>query len=531
MKEKAIIQSFFRAKSLREGGKVALVDYDTEVQYSYAEMSARADKVARFLKDKLKLSAGDRVALCTRNGPWSLDVFCAMPIVGCILTTYNCMLKGDELLETIQYESPRVVFYEQLYQEKIAAFRAKMPNTVFIPVDGEASLSQWTYDDILASPAWEGEWVDTELEDICMLAHTGGTTGSPKAAMISYRAILLNTIGQIITYGITEADIAYVSFPFFHCASWNSALPLLVCGGKIYLKRKFDVSETLRMVEQDHLTMLAGSPSIFRRLSLSPLFEQCDFSSVRALRCGSATPTEDLMQKYWVKGKQLLFYNGYGMTEAGPGTLALPASSMSREFAAEKAGSVGKPMIFTKVRIVDEAGNDVPVGQEGELLVKNGNMFSGYWNKPEATTEAVKDGWLYTGDIVRCDRDGFYFVCGRKKNMYICGGENIYPPEIETFILNHPAVSDAYVFGVPDEIWGEAGKAIVALRNGVRLSRDELKKHLAQHLSTIKLPKYIQFVENVPRNDAGKIIGKTVEALYRFPGENAEPREQNSDIS
>lgn len=456
----AVLRTFFTSRFYRDGQKTAVVDYDSGKAYSYWELKTRSGSVAAFLM-KAGVKKGDRVALCARNGPWSLDIFYAMPLTGCILSTYNCMLKETELSSMMVNESPKILFYEAIYAQKALAFKKFLPDTQFVVIGKENPLNDLTYDEVMMNTAQISCREDLTLEDICMLLHTGGTTGTPKAAMISYRAVIANTIGQVITYSINEDDVAYVSFPFFHCASWNSALPILLCGGKVILKQKFTADDSLRMVDKERLTFLAGSPTVFRRLAYSPLFQQTDFSSVRGIRCGSATPTLNLMQKYWAKG--LPFYNGYGMTEAGPGTLSLPATSMSLELAAQKAGSVGMPMIFTEIRIVDDFGNDVPIGEEGELIVRNATMFSGYWRDEEATAHAVKDGWLHTGDIARCDEDGFYFICGRKKNMYISGGENIYPPEIETFVLDHPAVEDAYIFGVPDCNWGEVGKALIVV--------------------------------------------------------------------
>lgn len=519
MTEGEMIYSFFRNRSLREKNRVAIVDYDTGKEVTYGELALRADKLAGFFKDTLHLKKGDVVAHFARNGSWSLELLYAMPVNGTILATYNCMLKAEELEALIRLEAPKIMFYENVYIDKITYFHTKFPEIIFIPLDGERSIDPYTYADIMQGKPFDGQWEEMQTEDILMLLHTGGTTGLPKAAMISYRAELLNTIAQIADYSIENQDIAYVLFPFFHTASWNSALPILQVGGQVILKKKFDAPTTLRMVDEKKLTILAGSPTVFRRLSLCKEFEKCSFRTVRAVRCGSATPTRELMELYWAKGSRLNFYNGYGMTEAGSGTLSLPAAAMSRSLCAKKAGTVGMPMMFTKVRIIDENGEDVERGEKGELLVDNGIMFSGYYKHEEETAKVLKDGWLHTGDIAYCDADGFYFICGRKKNMYISGGENIYPSEIETFILNHPAVMDAYVFGVPDANWGEVGKALVVIREGAELTKEELIVYLRKHISTIKIPRYIQFVSQIPRNDAGKIIGKIIDDVYKFAGD------------
>lgn len=525
MTEEEIIYSFFRNRSNREEQKVAVVEYDTKTEITYGELASRADRIAYFLKNVIGMQKGDVAAHFARNGSWSLELLYSMPVNGTILTTYNCMLKVTELEEMIGTEKPKVMFYETLYRDKVIHFKQLFPEMICIPLDDQEAIDGYTYAQIMCGEKNTEKWNGITGEDILMLLHTGGTTGVPKAAQISYRAELLNAIGQIMEYSIGNQDAAYISFPFFHTAAWNLALPILMIGGKIVLKRKFEVSVTLQMIDEEKLTILAGSPTVFRRLSLCHEFDNCSFKTVKSVRCGSAKPSKELMELYWSKGSQIKFYNGYGMTEAGSGTLSLPVDSMSRELCAEKAGSVGKPMMFTKVRIVDEYGTDVPVGEEGELLVDNGIMFSGYYKKSEETLSAVKDGWFHTGDIAKCDADGFYFICGRKKNIYISGGENIYPSEIEAVVLNHSCVLDAYVFGVCDENWGEVGKVIVSVREGMELTKENLISYLKDHLSTIKIPKYVQFVSKIPRSETGKIIGEIIDEVYKFAGDTF-PEEQ-----
>lgn len=518
MYETLILGSFFRATFERNQDRIAVADDDTGRCYTYGELIARARRVAAYLTSCLNLHRGDRVALYARNGVWSLDLFYAMSMTGCILTTYNYMLREHELMGLLRQEAPRVVFYESGYARQREIFQHILPDTHFVVLDGEGSSVDPSYGaEVLCGPNCIADPVPLSPEAICMLMHTGGTTGIPKAAKLSYRSIMCNAVGQVINYGICEQDVAYVSFPFFHCAAWNAALPVLLCGGRVVLKKKFQAEECLEMISRLGLTLLAGAPSIFRRMAHLHQFEETDFSSVRGIRCGSAPPTLELMRRYW--GKGLPFYNGYGMTEAGPGILALSAGSMSLELATCKAGSVGKPMLFTQLRIVDEDGNDLPVGAEGELLIQSGSMFSGYWGNEAETAQVMRDGWLHTGDVARRDADGFYFICGRKKHMYISGGENIYPVEIETVLLDQPNVEDAYVFGVPDDDLGEVGKAIVVPHKRKEVSKQLLLCALSRDLSTLKRPKYIQFVDQIPRSESGKILGETVLAEYHFPGD------------
>jgi len=515
-----LIETYFYTQLRRNASKPAVIDADTEQVYSFHDLVNRLTGLARFLIQEIELKPGERVAFCARNGMYFLDALFAMPITGGILTTYNYMLRSEDLKEMVEKEQPRVLFYEPLFKDKIDSLRDSLSSTAFISLEQDPNFpTAELYEDIIAK--YQSEELphfinnDLNFESIIMLIHTGGTTGLPKAAKISYRALLYNALGQIITYGLNYADIGYISFPFFHCAAWNSALPLLLTGGKIVLKRKFDAKEALLMTAQYKLTFLAGSPTVFRRISECKEFYSTNFSSLRMIRCGSASPALDLMERYW--RRNLTFYNGYGMTEAGSGILSLPARNMSLKQVRDKWNSCGMPMVFTEVKIVDEHGCKVPCGCEGELYIRGNLLFSGYWENEEETISSItNDGWFRSGDIARRDQDGFYYICGRKKNMFISGGENIYPTEIENILLTHPLIKDTCVIGVKDTQWGEVGKAIIVLHCDTVLSQEEVTDYIKGRISTIKIPKYITFSSEVPRSDSGKLLGGEIQALYGF---------------
>ena len=511
MEDSSLLYSFFVNRSVRDPERTAIFEYDSKERVTYRELVRNAGRVAAFLK-MMGLEKGDRVALCSRNAHWCFELLYAMPVTGTVLTTYNIRLKSQELNSLLVCEAPKVLFYESFYAEKVSQFKLALPDTLFVVLDDDNPFGDITYRGVLDREPWNGAWAELGFEDICMLCHTGGTTGTPKAAKISYRSIFYNTLNQVLEYSTTAFDIMYVSFPLFHIAAWSTALSILQSGGCIIFKKVFDTDDTLRMIENERMTIISGSPAVYQRLSKSPLFDKTDFSSIRCVRCGAAPPSREIMEPFWKKG--LVFLNVYGMTESGTGILSLPIGSTTIDTLKEKAGSAGKPMIFAQVRIVDDDGNDVRPGEPGELLVKSGMLFTGYWQNEEETRSALQDGWLHTGDMARCDSDGFYYICGRKKHMYITYGENIFPLEIENFIMSWPETADCYVFGVPDKERGEVGKALIALAPGAALSEDEIMLRLKGQLSTIKVPRYIQIVDHIPRNEVGKVLTSEVYERY-----------------
>lgn len=515
MEEFFLLNRFFNNRAERDPDRVAVYEYDSKKAYTYRELAARSSRLASFLAEH-DVRKGDRVASFCRNSQPCIDILYAMPITGAILTTYNVRLRGEELEQLFRAESPSVVFYEAFFAEKIRLIKQVLPGALYVVLDEEENpLGDIRYSQAMECAPWEGKPCDIGMEDILMLCHTGGTTGTPKAAMISYRSLFFNTFSQITEYSISPLDKIYVSYPLFHISAWSAALSLLTSGGCLVFKRDFDTEETLRMIETEKLTFLNGSPAVYQRMALSPRFAETDFSSIRFVRCGAAPPPIELISAYTNKG--LKFIDAYGMTESGTSILSIPLGTPMETIKA-KAGSAGKAMLFSTLRIVDEDGNDVPQGVHGELLVKGEMLFSGYWKNEKETENVMDNGWLHTGDMAYLDADGFYNICGRKKHMFISLGENIFPLEIENFLSGYPEIADSYVFGVPDHERGEVGKAIIVLREGCELTEDEVTARMKGKLSTLKIPRYVQFVPKVPRNEVGKVQTRVVEELYGLKG-------------
>jgi len=327
--------------------------------------------------------------------------------------------------------------------------------------------------------------------------------------MISWRQIHWNSINTAIGLSLTGKDSTFVNTPFYHTGGWHVLLtPLMHRGGKLVFQPEFDAAECNRLIESEQVSILFGIPTMLRMMMEDPNFDRADFSSLRFAICGGESCPLPVIKRYEEKGVPIR--QGYGLTEAGPNCYSLPA-----EDAIRKKGSVGFPNFHIGARIVDGVNRNVPRGEIGELLMKGPHVFAGYWKNPEETERVFDDGWVHTGDLFRQDEDGYYYMVGRKKEMYISGGENVYPVQVEKVIYGHPDVTQVAVIGVPDEQWGETGCAFVVLRSGSSMSAEELKTYCREYLAGYQCPGHIFFRDALPVGDSNKIQKKNLAREFK----------------
>jgi fatty-acyl-CoA synthase len=341
------------------------------------------------------------------------------------------------------------------------------------------------------------------------LIFTGGTTGLPKAAEVSHRMIAWNTLNTVI-HDITHNDIYLNVFPMFHTGGlFVYTLPQVIFGGTTIFIREFNPEQVLDLLEGEKVTVFAAVPTMYQMLTQAPNWEQTDLSSLRFCTSGGAPLPVPLVEKYTAE-KGIRFKQGFGMTEFGPGIFAL-----APEDAIRKAGSIGRPNFFVDAQIVDDGNNFLGPDEEGELVLKGPSYCSGYFNDPEATIGAVDErGYFHTGDVARYDDEGYFYIVDRKKDMFISGGENIYPAEIEKVIYQHPAVHMCAVIGLPDPKWGEVGKACVVLKPGASATEEELIQFMAERLAKYKVPKSVSFMKALPISAAGKILKRELREQF-----------------
>lgn len=479
----------------------AIVDNILKKRYTFEMMDRRANAAARLLLDS-GVRKGDRVGVYSKNRFDFLDILFACGKIGAILTPFNVRLTTSEMDYLIKKTNPTIFFYDPELRtpfEELRQFLKKQD----IVVMGSKKLGADTNLATLMrkKSSDEVERPELTLDDPYLIVFTGGTTGLPKGAILSHGLVFWNSVNTIVSWGLRPDDIQPLLFPLFHTGGINVLLiPFYHLGAKSIIMGDFNVDATLKVIEDEKCTLVIAVPTMFNMMSESPNFASTNFDSVRVFISGGAPCPVAIMEKYWKRDKILKM--GYGLTEVGPNNFYLPESDVKR-----KPSSVGFPVFHCDMKVADDNGNEMPVGSIGELMLKGPHIFSGYWDEPQETAKTIElDGWVHTGDLVRKDNEGFYFITGRKKDMFISGGENVYPTEIEEILYRHPSVLEAAVIGVPHEKWGEVGKAVIVLKPGKSLSEEELLQYLDGKLARYKIPKKYEFRKELPKSAAGKIL-------------------------
>ena len=441
------------------------------------------------------------MAILAKDGYEHLDVFFACSKLGAIHTAINWRLHWQELLEIFKNTTPKILIFSDDFLESVIQLTSEYPLTT-LHLDGDGTHNSLHFESTLQSASDSAVTCETlEAEDTAALIFTGGTTGLPKAAEVSHRMIAWNTLNTVI-HDITHNDIYLNVFPMFHTGGlFVYTLPQVIFGGTTIFIREFKPEQVLDLLEREKVTVFAGVPTMYQILTQADNWEQADLSALRFCTSGGAPLPVPLVEKYTAE-KGIRFKQGFGMTEFGPGIFAL-----APEDAIRKAGSIGRPNFFVDAQVVDDGGRFLGPNEAGELVLKGPSYCSGYFNNPEATAESVDEkGYFHTGDVAQFDEEGYFFIVDRKKDMFISGGENVYPAEIEKALYQHPAVHMCAVIGLPDPKWGEVGKACVVLKPGASATEEELIRFMADRLAKYKVPKSVTFMEALPISAAGKIL-------------------------
>ncbi len=487
---------------------VAVVDDARGERFTYAQMNDRANRLARWLREEAGVGRGDRVGLYAMNGVEYLDVLFACGKLGATLVPYNWREHWRELGERFTQTTPRVLIFDDTFTTAVAQLQSTCPNVhKWVHLRGEPVGGSTAYESCVSegpTTAVVNEEVDPE--DILCLLFTGGTTGKPKGARVSLRMIAWNTLNTII-HELERGDVTITHTPMFHTGGLLVyTLPLLTLGGTVVIMRKWTAERMLELVAHERVTLMFCVPTQYQMMMQTPEFTSSSFASVRFLTSGGAPLPVPVIEAYREQ-HGVVFKQGFGMTEFGPGIF-----SMGPEHAISKAGSIGQPNYFIDARVVDTGGQPVAVGTVGELVLKGPSMSSGYFGlHHDPHGAADEQGWFHTGDMARMDEDGFFFIVDRKKDMFISGGENVYPAEIEAVLYRHESVAQCAVVGMPHPKWGEVGRAFVVRKPGVDATEDALLEHCREHLARYKVPKSVVFREELPTSAAGKILKRALQ--------------------
>lgn len=492
----------------------AVVDVATGRRISFRALDERVNRFAHSLRRELGLDQGDRVAILSRNCIEYAEIFFAAAKSGTVAQPLNWRLSPDEMARILRDGDPTAVIFHQEFSKEVNELQQKVDVPTWVSFrPGEPSM----YEDIVArgspeEPEWTSKIGD---QDPFFILYTGGTTGTPKGVLHSHRSAFMSMINQTVAERVAPTDVYMLLGQMFH-------IPVVLAMNYLYhgcplVLMNFEPRTTLEVIEQEKVSAFLGITTMLNYMMAVPDFHRFDLSSLRIIQYGGG-PMPETVVRQAMESFPCDLMQGYGQTEGG--TMTFLAPQVHRDalagIAPHRLRSCGREAHLTRVRIVNEDGSPTPRDGKavGEIVVKSEANMLGYWRKPELTAETIKDGWMRTGDLASWDDDGFVYIVDRAKDMIISGGENIYPAQVEEAIYKHPAVLEAAVIGVPDDVWGEAVKAIVVLKPGMKATAEEIMEVTRKYLASYMKPKSVDFVDSLPKGPTNKVLKRELRRAY-----------------
>ena len=477
---------------------------------TFFQFECRVARLAGAMLDA-GLKHGDRVAILFYNGSPFAETYFAAVRVGLVATPVNFRLVGEEIAYILNDSGATALFHGPEFLPVVEEVRDRCPalRLTVCPGGGSRTLGYETF-----MAGGRPVEVDTGLaeSDPCQLMYTSGTTGRPKGALISHGNVLWNLFNTILGREDRPGQVSVIVGPLYHTAALNNHFTIQVAlGGKSVLVSRFEPEMLLRTIEKERVNVISGAPAFYHLLMQHPGAWGFDRSPITKCTAGSDKLSQETKRQLLEFFPNICgVYDVYGCTEASPSVTILTA-----EQSRNKHFSVGRALPFLQALVVDESGRPLGPGEVGEIVCKGPNVMQGYHNQPEASAQAVRDGWLHTGDLANMDEEGFFYIVDRKKDMIVSGGENIYPREIEEVLMGHPLVADVAVVGEPDKLWGESVKAVVVRKKGASLTEQEIIEYCKAHLASYKKPRKVDFVDALPRNASGKVLKRQLKSQNR----------------
>jgi len=473
--------------------KVALIDVHTDEQWTYSDLEKEIINWVGYLEEK-NCERGDRIVVLSHNRKELFAIMFACGVLGAIYVPINWRLSPLEWESLLKDCEAKILIYDPTFQAQVEKFTF----VESVPL-GEGLVNNHvltSYSNVKSKEPW-------------LMIYTGGTTGKPKGVVLSHEAVNTNAINTITSWSINEEDKTINYMPLFHTGGINAlSIPILMAGGSVVIGNTFNPEEALQATDRYGATISLFVPTMYQTMIESDYFKKSNFESMRFFLSGGAPCPPNIYQIFEREG--LAFKEGYGLTEAGPNNFFIRP-----EVARKKIGSVGKNMLLNDVTIVKEDGLTCEVNEVGELYLKGKHLFTSYWNREEETKEVFSGEWFKTGDLAKFDEDGDYYIVGRKKDMIITGGENVYPQEIEYCLLSYPIIEEAAVVGVPDEKWGEKVVAFISLSDETSFVEEEINDYCRKYLGSYKVPKQFIVLEQLPKTDVGKIDKNQLMNLFQ----------------
>jgi fatty-acyl-CoA synthase len=475
---------------------------DKDKAYNNRQFNERVNKTANALTD-FGVMKGDRVALLMSNCSEFLEVVFGCAKIGAIVVPLNFRLATAELVYIIKDCEPGILIYSDEFTTKIKEIKAADTGVQkYFRQGSEGTTEDAPFADYVSRYTADEPKIiaAADLKDPLFILYTSGTTGDPKGAVLTHQNILFGAIHSLLGYGVDRSYKSLVVAPLFHIAALDASVtPIIYAGGSIMISSFYSAAEVLNTISKEKINYMFAVPVMFQMMTEAEEWKDADLSHVHFFISGGAPISLPIIKKYQEE-KNVGFVQGYGLTEA------CRVTSLDLEDSISKAGSVGKEVFHLNLRIVDDKGNNLRPNETGEIIIQGPNVFAGYWRKDTATTSTMKNGWFHTGDMGRRDEDGFIYIVGRKMEMIISSGENVYPAEVERALQSLPQIKEAAVVGIPDHKRGEVVGAFVIPHKNIQITGNDIRAALRGKIAHYKIPKKIIFVEEFPRNQVGKVL-------------------------
>lgn len=500
--------AMLRRTAARAPGHAAFVSHEGHV-ISYGELELKSNRFANGLR-ALGFEKGRHAATLSLNSLELLVAFFGILKAGGMIVPLNVRLAAPELGWILDHSDAAAFLFSEDFRQTAEELRPGLDQVRLFAMLGEGAPS-WarSFDEILDMGEDSPPDIEVSGDDEAFMVYTAGTTGRPKGVLLTHNACLWSAVNWAYSETYQADDRSLQVFPLYHVAAIANILTYVYLGGTVFLKKTFDPADCMATIEREGITRWAAAPTVFSMLLQLPDLERYDVRSVRLLGWGAAIMPVNTRRRLEEVFPGVGTFDNYGMTEAAGGITTLNPRDSRR-----KVACVGKPLATVEVRVVDERDRDLPPGQVGEVLFRGNNLMKGYYKDPETTAEALRGGWMHTGDLGRLDEEGFLYIVDRKKDMIITGAENVYPREVEEVLYAHPKIAEAAVIGVPDPTWGEAIKAVVVPRSGREASESEIIEFCRSRIAGYKCPKSVDFVKELPKNPAGKILKRMLRERY-----------------
>ena len=486
-------------------------------RYTFTDLSDRVNRLSNALLE-LGIEKGDRVATLAVNCNQCVEIYFAVAKIGGIHVPFNFRAKEHELIYMLNGCEANTLFVGQRYIELVDSIKSDITSVKnLISIDGlqEGMLD---YEERLAAVSAEEIFTEIDDDDTTILMYTAGTTGFPKGVMLPH-----NSFSVYVLENVTPADPAtdeknILTVPLYHVAGVQAMMAAVYGGRTVVMERQFDPVEWMELVQEEKVDRAMMVPTMLKQLIDNPDFNEYDLSSLRVITYGAAPMPLEVIKKAMDVLPGVSFINAFGQTETAstittlsPEDHVITGTDEEKEKKLKRLSSIGRPMSDVEMKIFNEEGNELPVGEVGEIVARGPRVMSGYWKDEDKTDNTIdKDGWVHTGDMGYMDEDGYFFLAGRATDMIIRGGENISPEEVEAVLHSYPKVDEAAVIGIPDEDWGEVPKAFCVLKQGETATPEEVMEYCRENLASYKRPRAVEFIDELPRNQMGKVLKRVL---------------------